>query len=99
MCIICVSIYRLKSRILVVPFNSPSTGPTTEEEEAGYECFENSLRRNIFSSVIGWIVSLGQKLMQSKDEIQTTKLELVDGRGKTRNITGWSILIFFLKKV
>ena len=98
MCIICVSIYRLKSHILVVLFNSPSTGPTTEEE-AGYECFENSLRRNIFSSVIGWIVSLGQKLMQSKDEIQTTKLELVDGGGKTRNITGWSILLFFLKKV
>jgi len=84
---------------LVVPFNSPSTGPSTEEEEAGYECFENSLRRNFFSSVIGWIVSLGQKLIQSKDEIQTTKLELADGGGKTRNITGWSILLFFLKKV
>lgn len=84
---------------MVVPFNSPSTGPTTEEEEAGYECFENSLRCNAFSSVIGWIVSLGQELMQSRDEIQTTKLELVDGAGKTRNATGWSILLFFLKEV
>ena len=85
---------------MVVPFESPSTGPTTEEEEAGYECFENSLRRNCFSSVIGWIVALGQKLIQSKDAIQTTKLEIVDNSiGKTRNATGWSILLFFLKEV
>ena len=88
----------MKSRILVVPFDLPSTGATTEE--AGYEYFENSLRQNYFSSVIGWIAGLGKILKQSKDVIQTTRLELIDiSKGKTRNATEWSILLFFLKKV
>jgi len=37
--------------------------------------------------------------MQSKDEIQTIKLKLVDDAGKTRNATGLSFLLFFLKEV
>ena len=86
---------------MVVPFNSPSTGPTTVEEDAGYEGFENNLHTNYFASAIGWIVSLGQKLDQfGKEEIQATKLELVNTTTqKTRNAMGWSVLLFFIKQV
>ena len=86
---------------MVVPFNSPSTGPTTAEEDAGYEGFESNLHTNYFTSVIGWIVSLGKKLDEiGKEEIQKTKQDLVNATTqKTRNAIGWSVLLFFLNQV
>lgn len=61
---------------MVVPFNKPSTGPATAEEDAAYEEFEGKLRERYFTSAIGWIVSLGQKLLdEGKNEIQDAKAE------------------------
>ena len=86
---------------MIVPFNKPSTGPVTAEEDAAYEEFEDKLHQNYFTSAIGWIVSLRQKLLdEGRDEIQDVKFEFQnDTSQNTRNITGWSILFFFLKQV
>ena len=101
---ICMAMYvycRLKSRILIVPFTKPSTGPVTAVEDAAYKDFEDKLHHLYFTSAVGWIVSLQQKLLdEGRDEIQDAKAEFQNETShNSRSITGWSILFFFLKQV
>lgn len=98
-CIIEYIYIRLKSCILIIPFNKPSTGPVTPEEDTAYEEFEDKLHQQYFASAVRWIVSLWQKLLnEGRDEIQDEKFEFENNTSQnTRNITSWSILFFFLK--
>lgn len=92
---------RLKSQILIVPFTKPSTGPVTAAEDAAYEDFEDKMYHFYFTSAVGWIVSLWQKLLdEGRDEIQDAKAEFQNETShNSRSITGWSILFFFLKQM
>ena len=92
--------FRLKTRILVVPFSLPPTGPISNEEDEAYEQFEKNLLTHYYTSTTGYIVSLRNVLLkEGKNDIQQKKLQFKEGSMKIRNATGWAIALFFLKKV
>ena len=53
--------FRVKSRILEIPFSLPATGPTNEE---AFDEFKSALEDGTFSSAIGWLVSLRQEFLR-----------------------------------
>ena len=54
-----------------------------------------------FSSVVGWIVSLGETLVRNeKTEVDTIREGFSDGSSMTpKNVIGWSICMYYLKEV
>lgn len=93
--------YRVRSRVLLVPFELPSTGPTSLEEFEAFEVFEEALMDHYYSSAVGWLVSLHTVLLgEGKCFIHDMKQELRDAFGlKIRNTVGWALCLFFAKQV
>ena len=92
---------RVRSRVLLVPFSLPTTGPITLEEMDAYEEFKLSLNANEFSSAVGWVVLQGQEfLTYGKEFVKSMQTELREAFGlKIRNINGWASCLFFVKQV
>ena len=91
----------MTSRILLVPFSLPTTGPTTPDEMNAYDEFQQSQLNHSFSSAVGWVVYQRQIFLESgKEYVLDTQAELRDAFGmKVRNITGWASCLFILKQV
>lgn len=92
---------RVCSRTILIPFSNPAIGSNMKDEIQVWNELEESIHRNIFSSAVGWIVSLGENLVRNgKTEVDTMRDEFSDGSSVTpRNVLGWSICIYFLKEV
>jgi len=90
----------LQSRILVIPFQLPSIGPTTPEEDAAYNQLEQYLLTHYFTSAVGWVVKMGKEFFDTGPAfIQNTRKQLVNDKANARNATGWAILLFFLHEM
>lgn len=84
----------------MVPFQLPSIGPTNVDICDEFEKFEEALMNGTYSSSIGWVVSLGEKLKADKKFISGKKNELQSSFGlKVRCCTSWAICLFFIKEV
>ena len=92
---------RVRTRVLLVPFNLPPTGPTTADECEAFEKFEDSVQAHVYSSAVGWLISQGQVLVsEGKSVIAEIRCRLKDSFGlKSRNTLGWSICLFFASQV
>ena len=93
---IIVSLHRIQSRAIVVPFRSPSVGPDNTIEDQQFEELEHALGSMQYSSCIGWIVSLAKSLktqgvLQEKEKFRDCFT--------SRQAANLSILLFFLKEV
>ena len=75
-------VIRVRSRVLLVPFSLPSTGPTTPEEVCAYEEFKECPLSKKFSSAIGWIVQLKEVFDKNgKEYVQSVQAELREACG------------------
>ena len=93
--------FRVKSRVLLIPFDLPSTGPTKDEEYKQFEEFEEKLHNHHYSSAVGWLVKLRLLLLsEGKSFVEEMKTELHDVfQMRVRNTIGWALCLFFLKQV
>lgn len=55
-----VLFFRIKSRVLVVPFDQLSIGPADTEASDAFEGFEEALNQGEYSSAIGWVIRQGE---------------------------------------
>ena len=89
------------SRLLLIPFNLPKIGGTSEEDCVNFQKLGNL--KKLASSCIGWAISLGKKFEErGVSEINTTMLPMIYPQLKgldPRFITGYSILLYFVKEV
>ena len=93
--------FRVKSRILEIPFSLPATGPTNEEEFEAFDKFKSALEDGTFSSAIGWLVSLRQEFLKTGKKYVKEKQAILRQElgNKIRNSNGWAACLFFLKQV
>lgn len=91
----------MRSRVLLVPFSLPSTGPTTEEEFDAFEEFKQSLEKGRFSSAVGWVVKQREVFLQSGRVFVQSMQQQIRGslESRIRNTTGWASCLFFLNQV
>ena len=93
--------YRDLSRLLVISFSLPKIGAETEEDCINFQNLGKL--KKVASSCIGWAISLGKKFeVDGVSEINKDMLPLIYPhlRGlDPRFITGYSILLYFLKEV
>lgn len=97
------TLHRVRSRVLIVPFKLPCTGPVTGEEFVAWEEYEEALQSHKFNAAIGWIVKQKQILKsEGKVYVQAFKKDLKDKVGlmkSARNVIGWGCCLFLLKQV
>ena len=94
------SFERVESRVLVIPFQPPATGPTTPDEFSAFEEFEEALRTHKFSAAVGWIVQQKENFVTNgKEYVKQMKQELQGVCPKVRNLISWSSTLFFLEQV
>ena len=88
---------RVLSRVCVIPFVKPSVDPETEEEHDAYDDIEEILQTNVLSSLIGWVITLGN-ILRDKGVIKSVKDDL-RRHFKGRGLTNWSLLLTCTRQV
>ena len=56
---------RVRSRVILVPFEKPSCGPVTAEESRCFMEFVGNCDSGKYSSIVGWVVKQGKILMEN----------------------------------
>ena len=89
--------YRIASRTLLIPFNSPQVGPVDKKSAAAFSdlkvCLENS------SSIVGSIVALRKDISEDQIKFFCGQVASVIGSVESRLVVGYAALIFFTNKV
>ena len=82
---------KVLSRVCVVPFVKPSVDPETEKQHDAYDDIEEILKTNVLSSLIGWVITIGN-ILCDKGVIKSVKDDL-RRHFKGRGFTNWSLLL------
>ena len=84
---------------MLIPFEKPSTGPTTSDEYRNFEAFEKALRNKDYSSAVGWVIAQREVLLTDcGDFVSEMKASLRETfTSNIRSTTGWALCLFFVK--
>ena len=75
----------------------PPVDPETEEEHDAYDDIEEILLTNVLSSLIGWVITIGN-ILRHKREIKSVKDDL-RRHFQGRALTNWSLLLTCTRQV
>ena len=96
------TLFRVKSRVLEVPFSRPKVAPANKVEREKRREMETKMVQGHFGSALGWVVGLGAQLRQGEGEVERLYEQISEwGRLKEepRICQGWALAIFFAGKV
>ena len=93
---------RYTSRINLITFKGPAVGPQTKEEKAVYTEFTSALHSNTYSSCIGWVISLMDKLIiEESNDVLAPFVSVVEEvfHETPRLQQGWTVVLYFTMQV
>lgn len=91
------SVYRVQSRVCVIPFTKPSISPTTEEQQLKFDELEDMLVGGELSSLCGWVIKQIAVLEDKEQfkEMRKTLRPFFQGR----SVLNWTFVAICLKQV
>ena len=93
--------HRYSSRALLIPFSTPSIGPTSEEESKAFNLL-GAAQREAYSA-IGWAISLAKKFVEGGETEVSSRISpsvraILPGVDP-RLCTGYACILYFAEKV
>ncbi len=94
--VLCI-LYRVLSRVCVVPFTKPSISPTTDEQQDAFDDLDDILEGGLLSSVYGWVIQQ-RRVLEDKERIRDMKRQL-RAHFAGRSALNWSLVVTCLQQV
>ena len=69
------TLYRVMSRVCVVPFCKPSIAPITDEQDDAFDDIERMIEENLLSQALGWVIKQASTV-HNREQLRTMKQKL-----------------------